>query len=264
MIETLLRFLLITDLHFGFDKNSFKILTDFFNKLYKEEKFDAVLVTGDLACNQQKQLYTALRELRNCFPDKEIYTIFGNHDYWVHWKDYRHKFGNSWANVIGKQNQHLHENNIYHLQRTGPIKHGNVWLAGYDGWYNRLDPPTNDESMMPEYINGDTAHRHFNKASHKALERIIYSDIDFYNEKSICLTHHSFIGIGGGNQDFSQNYKNLEALYSRGFNVVCYGHSHKRFEGQVNNMRIYCAGGGYKKTGVGLYTNVPEYFIIEI
>ncbi len=239
-----MNFVHLTDLHFGSNKKAERILRKFFDDTVSKLSFDCLIVTGDLGTIAQRQLKTACRNLREAFPDKPIAVIFGNHDYWEKQKGIKHRFRH-WPNMLAAQDKILEAYNIHHVNRKGPLIVGDVRISGYDGWYKRLDPPTNDGHWMPEYIGEYPMHQAMSLKAHKDLYQILdMPDDEFKKYKNICLTHFSFEGLGGGHSDYSQNGKHLEFLVNKGFDVICYGHSHMKFVGQLRNTRIYNAGGG--------------------
>lgn len=259
------RFLQLTDLHFSFPgpKNANSFLVKHLRKVAETEKFDVVIVSGDLGTSKQEHLRTALKTLREVFGEFPIAVVFGNHDYWDRSQLIKYKFG-TWDNLIEWQNEQLSKYNIHNLERKGPLEINDINIFGYDGWYLRLDPPTNDGYNMPDYIHGEPMHKYMNAKAHHALQNIFDHPKYFKSEKKIVVTHFGFDRVFGGNSDYCQSFKNFEMLINDNVNAICYGHSHKRVDAVIRNTRVLNPGGGYKPNRYGEYNLDPEHLVFEL
>lgn len=149
------------------------------------------------------------------------------------------------------------EHNVHHLEE-GPHVVDDVIVCGFDGWYNRADPPTNDSDRMIGNIEGCPAMVYHSSRAYKELCRVLDTDTDSYR-KSICVSH--FPPFGGDRKglterdmSYSANPRYLEPITEK-FDVFCVGHSHMHVDRIENGCRLLNAGSDY---------NSPRFVIFDV
>lgn len=243
-----MRLLLTSDTHFGHDGNTqakhIKLL-----KKISEEKPDVVVHAGDWASNRQNQFYRTLemfRESLNC----PIVAVRGNHDFWqtrerfqfFHETDYLFEHHDIWFKRF----------KIHHVS-YGPLVIDGWTIAGFDGWYGYLNPPTNDFKFLPVYTHSMTTMEWFNRKAHNDLNELLET-LDNSKSKKICVTHFPPFTDDQRYLHFCANQNYLEVLSDR-FELLLVGHSHKACDWVFRDMRIVNSGSDY---------NDPKYKVLDL
>jgi len=253
-----MKILHITDLHYGFTKNTYNALNRFFEKLASKYEFDIVVNSGDWICNNQKSWKQAFKMIRKHIPTKPILGVKGNHDYW---------HNDSYVKVDGKldrlrtvesrikyQKSIWNEYNIQYLEDK-PYITNDVEIYGLDGWYSKANPPTRDYDYIPSFIGGKPASFWFNYKTHQKLEGI-FNKITPNNKVKLLVTHFGCLPDELYHEDLSSdmNGSNYFEFLKDHFNGILYGHTHKRHKISHEGVDIFNAGSDYNK---------PKFMIID-
>jgi predicted phosphodiesterase len=228
-------FLVIGDLHYGFDGYTDYILEEFFSGL--DDDFDIVIDVGDTV--QAYYLFEpALKMLRKYIPDKPILTILGNHDIWQY-----PKATLSYLEVVSKIRNVFEKFDIHYLE-DGPYTGTDFTVHGYDGWYWNPRPETRDLQFMPEFIEGVPVHEYLynkNVAKINMLNRTIEKNT---GKKIIMVSHFDMSG-----HSLAGDIRWLDMIRNKA-DILCHGHSHKfAFIDNDNDMRVYNPGSDYNDPG---------------
>lgn len=237
---------LTSDLHRGFTHNTSIKHEKFFREL-AEEKFDVLLLAGDLATNKVEQIESLFAHIRRIFPNKPTLFTLGNHDYWgtdksleiklEYIKKYADRHGMHW----------LHEN---------PYKKDGVTIAGWDNWYafgpeTRL---TNDSNWGIKPEEEEVLRKRDEEGFLAALQAI----------PDVLVTHMPLFELSPyhkyRNGVYSQWTEIVDTLNIRGGHppsevVFCYGHTHTWMDAYKNGIKILNCGPDYDK---------PTYLIVEV
>lgn len=233
-----MKILLLSDLHYGFNENTPKVLKKFL-QLINTLAFDVVVITGDLISHKQSQMDQVCHLLRS-FIDSTIpiLVVKGNHDYWNSPKLELQQMFMMHGNIFKTYN-------ITHLQGESFVR-DNVIIVGFDGWYGTQFPLTNDREWML-----DETFKTLMDIADFEMQRIL--EINKSNKKLIAVTHFGL----WEDVYYSGNHKFGEFLENKA-DVVLYGHTHKEviFAGTYNpNCIVYNCGSDY---------NLPRYKIVEV
>ena len=164
------------------------------------------------------------------------------------------------------QREWFKELNIHYLQDSEYLYKDEVIFYGYDGWYYKLPPPTNDIHWMPPLAKCCPIDQYLRYRADKTLDAILMS-IDGIKQnmphlKVVCVTHHSLLSDKKEYEAFCGNPKHLDFL-SENFDYVFYGHSHQELDiiheyvwgNRVCTCRVLNVGSDY---------DLPKYRILEI
>lgn len=264
---------LTTDLHRGFDHNTYKMHDKMFLKL-AEEDFDVLVISGDLISSQQKQMESMFKCLRRHFPDIVILVVYGNHDYWD--KDswltdkvrYQGKPRQTFS-LMEKEHQRLcGEYDIYYLQDySWRYKKGTeeVLFLGYDGWYNNTNPDTNDKNFIPRFHESAPFQTFLNYRAHKALDGILKEAAEEKeinkDLKLVCVTHFNTY-IEDPQYQFMMGCPSHLDFITELFDLLLVGHTHHSYDKEHGKCRVVNAGTYWTKNNHGY--NCPKYVILEV
>lgn len=240
------KFLITSDLHYGFNNENCEIIMDFIESL---PNVDAVLIAGDIISHDQNQWEDILELLRIRYNKTPILMVMGNHDYWSTNKDFisdqrnRIKLFNKW-NITN-----LEENNMYNCEMINDIP-----VFGFAGWYGNHEPPSNDKLFIPKYIGSCKTFDYISITSYKNFERCLLglSKLDTKYIKSVVITHFEpnshVMGASVEILDKIKKYKRKEMVF-------CCGHSHIYRQEEQDGFRLYNPGGDY---------NIPKYCVFDV
>lgn len=238
-----MKFLLTSDTHYGFDKSTHRVHEKFLKKL-SEQDFDVLIHAGDIQSDKQHQLPRTLTMFRNAIGDKPFLLVRGNHDFWD-----AEELTMDGMNLFRSHEEIFSQLNIHHLDT--PWEKDYIVVAGFDGWYGSLIPPTNDEFWVPKF-NGERCHDYLSKKAHKDLERL--NDLDKQGRQLICVTHFPPFELHGTRSEMSANPRYMDVITTKA-DVLCVGHSHQAADFRHNGCRVLNAGSDY---------NNPKFIIFEV
>lgn len=259
----MINFLLTSDTHYGYSKNTHKLHERFLLQLQKEITFHDVkclIHSGDWACNKQDQFERTMIMFRK-YIDIPIVAVRGNHELWDYRKD---KFDPmkgemvrgrkmSWEVMDEKHKQWFKENNIHHLESGGPMVIDDVIICGFDGWYYHMNAPTNDGDMIVSHVGGATSMMYHSKRAYEALDKVLQVDTDPYR-KAICVTHHTLWVDNPHYASMTGNPSFLPHIKEK-FDVLTTGHSHQYRNDTEDETLILNCGSGYDK---------PKYIVFGV
>ena len=252
----------ISDTHEGITKlKSIRKMLLNMKKEYEIKPFDALLHCGDF-CGGRKG-YKTLRSttvlMRSIFPDIPIIAVMGNHDFW--YRNSRrdmtseHEFFKNYDKCV----QAFKENNVHFLDEDGIYVHNDdVIIMGNSGWYNKVQPPTNDANFLPQTIEGKWCHSWLNKRANDGWLKQ-YDDVTAILEDhhTVCfVSHFPVIKQGkdhkGGFEEFSWDEMIGDHLQlSLGVRYFFCGHAHQLHKGP---LRYECGPDYYN----------PAYQIVDV
>jgi len=233
-----MKILALTDTHCGFGPKTHLKLEKYFNMLKKDCEFDIIVHSGDWISHKQKQWKTIFSIIRRVFPDIPIMGVMGNHDRW-NYKG-KHTSVAEWEKVTL---QTWKDYRIRYLPNE-PYITDEVEIYGFDGWYQELDPPTNDKFQMkftdPEIM------RVFSKRSNDQATKAIESLWDIgEKKKKIVVTHFNIYGQYREGHLIFGDTKLFQ--YLRGTaDLVIEGHTHRPLDVKVDGTRIVNVGSDYE------------------
>ncbi len=257
----------MSDLHTGYDQNTWKIQTKFWDA-NKEliNTLDALVLAGDLASHSHHQRDTLFRELRLRFPDLPILVVYGNHDFWSQSTGKDRYPG--YPEIVAKQEKSLAKYNVHHFSSGSvEIRSGiSVKFWGLDGWYNRVQTASNDRSWMrrqwqttppdPFEFLISKACKEFNQILEEVDEdssdiRVIvthFPPLMFLDDRDEKHPYYLDQRDHGGIQGF------FEPIKER-FDYALLGHFHSYYDQTYGKCRFLTTGGNY---------NSPRLNVIEI
>lgn len=260
-----MKLLHLSDIHMNHSHNSVKIWRKFLRNKIKKESFDIVVVVGDIASIKQKDLNTFFQLLREFIPNKKVYWVKGNHDFydkksWFHGSyNYNLRQHNprtrkwTYDKILDYHKDLCKKYNLIHLDGSFEELNKDIVLFGFDGWY-AYEPQTNDYLMIPDNLRDNVILR--NKA-HNDLNNVLNTLEKYYKDENvikICMTHFP-------PYTFDQNYRHMIAnenylkFICEEFDYFLLGHSHKDEDWHFKDCRIINTGCDYDK---------PQAKIIDI
>jgi predicted phosphodiesterase len=258
----MIKIILTSDLHEGFDHKTTAINTKFIDEMAdeiaKDPNIKVMIIAGDLISHKQSQYPRILKMLRAKITIP-ILVVKGNH---CNWDTKPNKFDKdgTWVTAkypsiekLNKQHADLFEKyNIHHLAKKEFIIDGIV-IVGWDGWYHELFPPTNDEYHMATYTGPIRTSEYLTKEAEKEFERVLYFD-NYQYRKSIVVTHHSPFTDNPNYNGHRSNPKHLQHIICK-YDYFITGHTHQPVDMILDKCRIINCGSHYNK---------PKYVIFEV
>jgi len=235
---------LTSDLHYGCTNTSANKIQKMLHQLDNQD-FDVLILAGDLASHTQYHYRRCLETARECIPNRPILTVRGNHDLWdgLHKKD---NLSNSrHLSQIYTEHELLYKKlDIQHLD--APFIYNNVTIFGFDGWYHKPDPGTNDDNWIPRDHEGCPSMIYLASNSFKQFDRVLDQYDAHKNEVNVLVSHFPSIQIKNDRHEFNASPRFLPEIKSR-FDIVCYGHSHKFMNITEDGTRFCNSGSDYGK-----------------
>ena len=243
-----MRALLTSDTHDGYSEHTEHIHHKFLTKISRE-KPDIVLHAGDWGLTETYQVNHSMEMFRAYFPNTPIFTVMGNHDFWTYDPTKPINITLSALNKIAKKH------NITILTYKPTILQDVVFM-GYTGWYNTINPPSNDGA----WIKGGTHTRNhpnihsFLKGRSDRQFKKIYENIQQTCRKIVILSHFNADGKGTI-QSMNGDNEHFKAFIEQEVDVICYGHTHIKQNYKKEHTRVLNAGSHY---------NMPDYIVFDI
>ena len=235
----------LSDLHYGFSKNSRKILKEVFVEIEsKFEDTDIVIISGDIASVGEKHFKKCLKLLREVIPNKRVIVVPGNHDFW----DCNNRPRRTVLSLDVEYNDYCSKLNIDYLSGD-IIQINNLLIAGFGGWYNHFNAPTNDKKYLLKY--GYISFKHLQEKAYQDLQNIMYRMGDFNKDLyKICVTHFAPFGRNEEDLMFSANPSYYQFI-AETFDMLQVGHSHRheQWVDKENDCLVLNPGGSYDRCG---------------
>lgn len=252
-----MKILLTSDTHYGFSHKTHKRHENFLRevkRVIEEQHVDVVLHAGDWTSMRQDQFRRTMAMFRRELGDDVIIAaVRGNHDFWDLKKGGRKMQRKHLYGELMRMHQEWFEAyNIIHLG-TSTLTHEDIHIVGFDGWYGSSNPPTNDEQWMIRDVEGCPIMTYLSNKAHKDLDMLLQRDYSKYR-KVICVSHFPPFSGDWKGKGMSANFNFFEPMREK-FDVLCFGHSHRRVEREENGTWIYNAGSDYDQ---------PRYLIFEV
>lgn len=243
---------LTSDIHYGHSKKTANIVNKFCIKLKKENP-DIIVLAGDLASIAQYQYKKCLETFRDHFPDTPLLVVRGNHDMWDgEHKEDKDSNNRSLSEIYRYQNKVHTIYNIDHLNE--PFKIGAVTFFGFDGWYHKPDPGTNDEFWMPRDHQGCPTMVYLSGNSFKDFDRVLEQYESQKNGTNILVSHFPSILEPPCKHEMNASPGFVPEIASR-FDYCMNGHTHQYLDNTVDGCRFLNSGSHYDD---------PRYIIITV
>lgn len=223
------KIVLTSDLHYGFTHLTHMILDEFYQDIVIRDDPDYLIIAGDIISHKQSQWDSALKQLRNHF-DCPILVVLGNHDIWQSSR----KRDTIWS-LKKKILTKLKLYDITYLPHD-PIIEEDFRIYGFDGWYGKREPPSNDLEHMSSYIEGIWTHDYLKKTVGVDQMKMIPEKGEI---QQIVVTHFDYTG-----HPMSAEMRWLDTLNEKA-DILCVGHSHKHKFENIMDMQIINPGSDY-------------------
>lgn len=245
-----------TDTHYGMSANTHSAHEKFLEKVAQtvsEQNIQFIAHCGDWTSSKQDQFYRSMSMFRKYLPNIPIITVRGNHDFWDYdlWFQFRKK-GRSrsyskyscktYGLMMEQHRKWFEQFGIHHVD-MGEFVIDDVVFLGFDGWYDHLDPPTNDKQMMYGFIESAPTFHYLNYKAHKDLEKLLATDTDRYRAV-VGMTHFPSFTEDEKYRLFCANAKYHQFLTEK-CDVLLLGHSHRQVDCVENECRVVNPGSDY-------------------
>ena len=233
-----MKIILTSDTHYGHSSKTHRRHEKFLRKV-NNEKPDLLIHAGDWASNRQHQFYRSMKMFKESL-DCPIFAVRGNHDFW----QLREK-GKSKLSIEELVRQHeawFRELGIHHAS-LGELKLGGFNFYGFDGWYRSVNPPTNDEAMLPFTNEGLTTMERLTRKAYVDLANLL-DTLSGEKEKRVLVTHFPPFTENPFYRDMNGN-ENYLPIFEEHFGYLMCGHSHKECDWEYKSLHIYNSGADY-------------------
>lgn len=242
-----MRALIYSDLHYGFDDRTNRILLKFFKGVSKID-FDVVINCGDSISHKEHSIEKFM-DLQRRYIDKPIVQCIGNHSLWgIDGKD-----PDWYSKRINLWNKMFQIYNVHHVSECVEI--GGFHFAGIDGWYGRPDEAvrvSNDYHWIGNKINGEDTHHYLSRKAQKDLQTII--DRGLPRDKTLYITHFSPFIDNVNDLPYCADVGMGDTL-TKNFKWVCEGHSHRYRNDIIDGTTVLNCGANY---------NDPKFIMLEM
>ncbi len=235
------KFLLLSDTHLGFSKNTCKLWSDYWdiNIAPDLDGTDAIILAGDIASHETRQLDVAFRLFRSKWQGPILF-VRGNHDYWdtgIKRLEYQIEKSSSICQRYGVTELQIYHSDGYQFE--------DCVVMGWDAWYAEHPARhTQDLSRIP---------RGSPEAHHLLTKRNTDGFVNILDEllkrprflPAVVVTHMHPHMEGGYIGSSASMWDRLEEL---GVHTICHGHTHRRKDTTTETgMRILNCGADYDK-----------------
>jgi len=243
-----------SDLHFGHGDKTVKYLNKFLENVFCENP-DIIIIAGDLISNKQPQMPKLFKILREWFISTPILVVLGNHDFYDYFSKSRARFHRrlAYGEMRNDHRKYFKKFNIHYLSDNPFVKDG-VAIFGFDGYYKKIPPDTNDPINMPTTARDVPIHTYLNWKAHKKLDKILLDVEEYKEHKKICVTHFPPYSKQPSYAFMAGNFSYLDFIVEK-FGHLIVGHSHQREDWTYRNCRIINPGSDYDK---------PKYTLISL
>jgi predicted phosphodiesterase len=272
---SVLKCALISDTHYGYDKNTRRVHERFFEGL-SEENLDVLFWAGDIGSSKPEHVEKSFAMARRYLPNVQIIAVLGNHDLWsgkpyaippsedtfsyrsfytarsklpITKKPLRYPY------LLERINKAALQNGIELLDAGEWWISGKVVVLGMGGWYkecNLAALQTNDYKFLPETIDGAPTHVYLSYKAERDLGKLL--DVDPEEATVVMLTHFPPFTEHPVYERYCANLKFMDFMTEKA-DYLLVGHSHKECDFVHNGCRVLNCGSDYNK---------PKYKLFEI
>jgi predicted phosphodiesterase len=268
---------LVSDSHYGFDKNTHKIHEKFWKKL-AQENIDVLFWAGDIGSSKPENVHKSMVMARQYLPNVTILVNFGNHCYWsgrpdkLPWKQdislysYRgfydaraklppRKRPMHYGQILESHKKVAQENNIVILDGDSFNLTENIVVLGFMGWYKETklgDLSTKDYKYLPENVEGVPIHVYLSYKAEKDLEKLLNVPVE--GKTVIFMTHFPPFTESPEYLKYCANPAFMPIMTNHA-DYLLVGHSHRACDYMENDCRVLNCGSDY---------NDPKYKIFEV
>ena len=187
----MLRICHLSDLHAGFSTKTVDIHDKFFDENQDEINLcDVIIIAGDLISHSQHSFKTLFRTIRKYYLSKPVLCVSGNHCFWDYNKN--KKWQPLYSELMEGQEKYYQEFDIHHLQYHGSVEILGAKIWGFNGWYGKANPQTNDYMHMRTYwstdLGGVRPNDYLTKIAYEQFDKIL-ADSNNYEGKKVIVTH---------------------------------------------------------------------------
>lgn len=247
-----MKFCIFTDPHLAAYPEKLKEFKAFIQKV--EAEVDGFICAGDWASVDFREIETDFFVLREA-TQKPVLTVFGNHCHWVRESG---RSSISLDEIFSYHRDVSKKYNITYLEEEY-FETDSLFIGGFNGWYNKEDATlTKDYLFIPSQNSyGGTSFQVLKKKESDALFKLLDKADTITNKKKICVTHFGFISDPGF-EGYRANPRHYEAFIKEKFDVLIFGHSHRKIEVQDEKCLVINAGADYLED-VGIHYIIKEF-----
>lgn len=257
---------IMNDPHYGFLGHVSRNIHDRLSDLLKEKVealgIEALVIAGDIATNKQEQIEAFFKLYRSKI-DIPILVVFGNHDYWddKFWVDGKYRIRGI-GELIQLHQDFCKDHSIHYLGEKS-IQIDDVEFFGYDGWYNDINPKTNDLHHMQKWAESAPTHQFMNYRAHKDVDRILLESSESKAKTKICVSHFDCTLHPHTGSEHRGPNSHLKAL-SEVMDIIIYGHTHEKLNHAFGRSTILSTGSDYNSPIVMVVDTDSKEVIEEI
>lgn len=234
---------LTSDLHYGFNNETKRIMKSFLLNLAKKESLEeyrknaVLIIAGDLISSKKIEMDSILKIVRD-FIKVPILVVLGNHDLWDTVKG-----GENWyEDRIDYYKQLFKQHDIHYLQGN-PLILNDIHFVGFDGWYHQ-QPRSNDTYWMPKTIHGRCTNEYLASKANDYMYDVIDTKKD--GKKLVLTTHFNLFNDGPYWEHMNGNTNALKPLTHKA-DYLLMGHSHKYLRTWINDCLVMNCGSDYNE-----------------
>ena len=208
-----------------------------------------MIIAGNIAFNRTEQTISFFKTLSGILNEHSIkgltaLWVRGNRDYWI-------KPQQSFFEMIKKSDKDIMNTrgtNFIHLTGDKPyISRSGILIAGFDGWYSRLEPTNPDLYRLPAKIENMKAHEYLYKKTQmdftKCLMNLNAIPHDANIRHRIMVSHFPYepTVLDKENPGYLCTHEHLEEM-KKNIDAWVFGHTQKYCHKEVDGITYLNAG----------------------
>lgn len=235
------RFILTSDLHYGFESTTKQKLINMFKEINERDP-DVFIIAGDIACNKFDQFKQCLLLAREYIKETPILIVRGNHDLWGN--------GLTLDYLFEKQEELCRQLKIINLHNEKNYKYGDVEFFGFDGWYGIPEVPHTNDSFNIKlqsydcYMTFERVHAFLQKRNDRAFEAILNKIEKSTANTKILVSHMPIFEHPTLNKNYNGPSSYWEFIKGK-ITIFLYGHTHQFMNEIIDKTTVLNAGSDY-------------------